>query len=210
MTLAARHAGRRCPSPSRRRRKARTRAILSIDHPSIPGHAHRVLAAIVVPYRFNADNGYSVKAEVTPPLPGDLGVFVDVPPGTAALTFSASSPNVRLSTSSVPTRTPSTRARSSPVRPRSRARSRAPSRASGRSTSTARSSRNYDPETPIPLKATPVTITATTLGHRRDGGAGGARGAQGDGSQAALTRAREPARQGRGRGGLGRAGQRHP
>ena len=37
----------------------------------------------------------------------------------------------------------------------------------------------YDPETPIPLKATPVTITATTLGIDLDDETGGARSAQG-------------------------------
>jgi hypothetical protein len=138
-------------------------AILSIDHASIPEHAHRVLATIVVPYRFTSENGYSVKAEVTPPRPGDLGVFVDVPPGTAALTFSASSADFNLSL----------------IGPDKDALYPCPPESSG-GANTCSVSRpqpgvweinvdskikwTYDPETPIPLKATPVTVTATILG----------------------------------------------
>lgn len=137
-------------------------AILSVDHPAIPGHAHRVLASIVVPYRFTLENGYSVKAEVTPPLPGDLGVFVEVRPGTAVLTFSTSSPNVGLTVVSpdrdnlypcgfdAPAGTPCSVSRPQPgvweinIAPKV--------------------GRTFDPEAPVPLKATPVTVTASVLG----------------------------------------------
>lgn len=138
-------------------------AILSINHTSIPGHPHRVLAAIVVPYRFTADNGYSVKAEVTPPMPGDQGVFVEVPPGTAALTFSASSPNFNLSL----------------IGPDKDALYPCPLESAGGANTCSVSRPQsgvweinvdskikwaYDPETPNPLKAGPVTVTATILG----------------------------------------------
>jgi hypothetical protein len=138
-------------------------AILSIDHPSIPGHAHRVLAAIVVPYRFTADNGYSVKADVTPPRPGDLGVFVDVPPGTAALTFSASAPNVSLSLIGPDKDAlyPCSYEPGAATKPCSVSR---PQPGVWEINVDSKIEWTYDPETPIPLKATPVTISAAILG----------------------------------------------
>jgi hypothetical protein len=138
-------------------------AILSIDHTSIPGHAHRVLAAIVVPYRFTADTSYSVKAEVTPPRPGDLGVFVEVPPGTAALTFSASAPNVSLSLIGPDKDAlyPCSYEPAAATKPCSVSR---PQPGVWEINVDSKIEWTYDPETPIPLKATPVTITATILG----------------------------------------------
>jgi hypothetical protein len=138
-------------------------AILSIDHPSIPGHAHRVLAAIVVPYRFTADNGYSVKTDVTPPRPGDLGVFVDVPPGTAALTFSGSAPNVRLSLIGPDKDAlyPCSYEPDAETKPCAVSR---PQAGVWEINVDSKIEFKYDPEAPIPLKATPVTITATILG----------------------------------------------
>lgn len=72
-------------------------AILSLGSPASPGPAGRMLATIVVPLRPGPDNQFEVKTEVTPPVPGDAPVFVDVPPGARALAFSVSSPDVRLS-----------------------------------------------------------------------------------------------------------------
>ena len=138
-------------------------AVLSIDHPSIPGHAQRVLAAIVVPYRFTADNGYSVKADMTPPRPGDVGVFVDVPRGTAALTFSASAPNVSLSLIG-PDKDglyPCSYEPAAATKPCSVSR---PQPGVWEINVDSKIEWTYDPETPVPLKATPVTITATILG----------------------------------------------
>jgi hypothetical protein len=138
-------------------------AILSVDHTSIPGHAHRVLAAIVVPYRFTTVNGYSVKAEVTPPRPGDLGVFVEVPPGTAALTFSASAPNVSLSLIGPDKDAlyPCSYEPGAATKPCSVSR---PQPGVWEINVDSKIEWTYDPETPIPLKATPVTVTATILG----------------------------------------------
>ncbi len=64
-------------------------AILNFDHPSVPGHAHRMLATVVGAHRFTAQAGFTVNAEVILPRPGDRPVFVDVPEGAAALVFSA-------------------------------------------------------------------------------------------------------------------------
>ena len=72
-------------------------AVLSLANPASPGPAGRMLATIVVPLKPAAENQFEVKTEVTPPLPGDVGVFVDVPPGARALAFSVSSPDVTLS-----------------------------------------------------------------------------------------------------------------
>jgi hypothetical protein len=138
-------------------------AILSIDHPSIPGHVYRVLAAIVVPYHFTAANGYSVKAEVTPPMPGDVGVFVDVPPGVAALTFSPSSPNFRLSLIG-----PDKDAHyPCPVEPEGSTKPCSlanPQPGVWEINVDSAIKWTYDPQRPIPVKATPVTITTTILG----------------------------------------------
>lgn len=71
-------------------------AILLVDHPSVPGHVHCVINTIVVPFRFVAENGYEIKMNVTPPIPGDMSVFVNVPAGVAALTTSVSTSDIRL------------------------------------------------------------------------------------------------------------------
>src|SRR5258708_17433679 len=55
-------------------------AILSLDHPSIPGHAYRVQTAIVPPLRFAAAT-HTLTAQLHLPRPGDRGIFVLVPAG---------------------------------------------------------------------------------------------------------------------------------
>jgi len=67
-------------------------AILVVEHPSIPIPAHRVLATIVASLPLSAANGYTASTKVMLPKPSDRGVFVDVPAGTSALSFSATSP----------------------------------------------------------------------------------------------------------------------
>lgn len=62
-------------------------AILTLDHASVPGHIHRILVTVVAALRFTPENQYSVTADIPMRL-GDRGVFVDVPPGVAALTLS--------------------------------------------------------------------------------------------------------------------------
>ena len=72
-------------------------AILTLDNADAPGHVRRMLATVVVPYRFTSANDWSITAEITPPAPGDAPVFVDVPPGTEVVRVSASNPAVLLS-----------------------------------------------------------------------------------------------------------------
>ncbi|HPA79180.1 MAG TPA: S8 family serine peptidase [Thermoanaerobaculales bacterium] len=139
-------------------------AILSIDHPSCPAPVHRVLAAIVVPYRFTAENGHSVTAELTPPLPGDTGLFVEVPPGAEVLQFSASSPSVGLGVISpdkemlfaCPFKPEGTTEPCTVVRPHPGVWE--------INVSNARFAFNFDATAPVPLKGGPVSITATLLG----------------------------------------------
>jgi len=64
-------------------------SILTLNHPSVPGHAYSVLNTVVAPFRFTAENDYTIITEISMPLPDDRGIFVDIPPGTAALSFSA-------------------------------------------------------------------------------------------------------------------------
>ena len=64
-------------------------AILTLDHPSVPGHVCRVLNTVVAPLRFTAENKYTVNAETVLPRPGDHSVFVEVPTCVKALNFSA-------------------------------------------------------------------------------------------------------------------------
>jgi hypothetical protein len=140
-------------------------AILTLDHPDVPGHAYRMLHSIVVPYRLKPEEGYTVKADVTPPLPGDLPFFLDVPPGTAALSFTASSPAI-YPTVIGPDKD------SQYVCPFDAHFEKPPKCAVSRpqpgvweiNLSNSRVARNFDPEATFPLKATPVTVTATAVG----------------------------------------------
>jgi hypothetical protein len=139
-------------------------ALLTIDHPSIPGHVHRVHAAIVVPHRFTAENGYSIKTEVTPPLPGDLGVFVEVPPGAAALTFANSAASVSLSLIG-PDKDPIYPCPFVPEGYAGPCSLRLPQPGVWEiNVNSSRGVRTFDPESPVPLKSEPVTITATLAG----------------------------------------------
>ena len=139
-------------------------AILRLDHASSPGPAHRVLNTIVVPHEFTAANGFSVKAEVTPPLPGDTSVFVNVPEGAMALTVSTA-PGVRLSFVS-PTRDSRWRA-SCPVEPQGGKLVCSVSRpAAGvwEINLANQAGRTFDPDAVSPLKAKPFTLAASIVG----------------------------------------------
>jgi hypothetical protein len=139
-------------------------AILSIDHPSIPGYVHRVMAAIVVPHRFTADNGYTVTTEVKPPPSGDESVFVEIPPGVAAMRFSWSVQKARLGLIS-PERE---RVYPCPFSLEGVTEPCAVSRPEPGvweiNVSDNGATRIFDPTNPVPLEATPVTVTATILG----------------------------------------------
>ncbi|HEV8150818.1 MAG TPA: S8 family serine peptidase, partial [Gemmatimonadales bacterium] len=62
-------------------------ALLTLDTPTVPGHAYRMLATVVAPLQFGP--GHTLSAELSVPRPGDRPVFVLVPAGVSALSFSA-------------------------------------------------------------------------------------------------------------------------
>ncbi len=154
-------------------------AILSLDHPMVPGHAKRVLNTIVVPHRFSAENKYEIKATVTPALPGDAGVFVEVPPGVDALKIEAASQEVGLSLVG-PDRD---LLYPCPFEPRGQANACAiafPQPGVWEiNVGNNRVARNFDPEASAPVKSAPVAVTAAIfgVGVRVDSGAGAADGA---------------------------------
>jgi hypothetical protein len=138
-------------------------AILRFDHPSIAGPAHRMLSTIVVPFAFTAEKAFTVATELTPPVPGDTSMFVDVPEGVSALTVS-SSPGVRLSFIS-PTRGSWWRA-PCPTEPEAGKLTCSiamPAPGVWEINLTSTVGRTFDPEAASPLKAKPVQVTARIL-----------------------------------------------
>ncbi|HEY2975554.1 MAG TPA: S8 family serine peptidase [Pyrinomonadaceae bacterium] len=68
-------------------------ALLTLDHPSVPGHAYRVLNTVVAPLRFTREDNYTITTELSVPLPDDRAIFVEVPQGVGALKCAASGGN---------------------------------------------------------------------------------------------------------------------
>ena len=60
-------------------------AHLTLDHPDVPGYAHRMLATVVAAEPLSARNDYSVEKSVEVPRPGMQSYFYDVPEGVTAL-----------------------------------------------------------------------------------------------------------------------------
>lgn len=60
-------------------------ALLTLNHPSIPGYAHRMLATIVAGEPLNAANGYKVETKTEVPRPEMRSFFYTVPAGVSAL-----------------------------------------------------------------------------------------------------------------------------
>jgi hypothetical protein len=140
-------------------------AMLTLDHPDVPGHAYRMLHSIVVPYLLKPEGAYTVQAEVTPPLPGDLPFFVDVPPGTAALSFSASSPAIYPTVIGPDKDSQYVCAFDAHFEKSPKCAVTNPQPGVWEiNLSNSRVARNFDPEASFPLKATPVTVTATAVG----------------------------------------------
>jgi hypothetical protein len=138
-------------------------AILRLDHASMPGFVHRILNTIVVPYEFTSAKNFSIQADVTPPVPGDTSVFVNVPAGAMALTASTA-PGVRLSFIS-PTRDSRWRA-SCPIEPQAGKTVCSVSRpAAGvwEINLVNQAGRTFDPDAPSPLKAKPFTVNASLV-----------------------------------------------
>ena len=140
-------------------------AVLSLDHPSIPGHAYRVLNTIVAPVRLSAEGKHTATTEVTVPRPGDRGVFVEVPPGAAALTMKAAATDgtVRLTAIS-PGREQINPCGFTTPPPDSCAIARPDPGVWEINASATAEARDFDPTRPQPLKALSVKITTTLLG----------------------------------------------
>ncbi|HKU14908.1 MAG TPA: S8 family serine peptidase [Steroidobacteraceae bacterium] len=66
-------------------------AILTLDHPAVPGPVHRALNTIVAAKPFTAHEEYRVETRIALPRPGDHGAFFAVPKDVAALTVAVSS-----------------------------------------------------------------------------------------------------------------------
>jgi hypothetical protein len=74
-------------------------AILTLDHPSVPGHAHRVQATIVAPEQIDASRKFVVETKVNVERPGINSWFYYVPPGVHSLKVDLAVPtgNIRIS-----------------------------------------------------------------------------------------------------------------
>ena len=66
-------------------------AQMVLTSPSLPVPAQRVLATIIAALPLDSQNGFSATATISVARPADRGVFVMVPPNTAALAFSTTS-----------------------------------------------------------------------------------------------------------------------
>jgi hypothetical protein len=145
-----------------------------------------MLDAIVVPYRLTAENGYAVKGDLTPALPGDAGFFVEVPPDVPVLAFNLSNP-IFGGTAIGPDKD-AQYVCSFDIHWEKPARCAIANPQPGvweLNVSNSFVARNFDPESPTPMKAVPVTVSATALGV--DIGSGTAPAALGAGRSEALT-----------------------
>ncbi len=140
-------------------------ALMTLDNPDVPGHAYRMLDAIVVPYRLTAENGYSVKGDLTPALPGDAGFFVEVPPDVPVLAFNLSNP-IFGGTAIGPDKDAQYVCSFDLhwEKPQRCAIANPQPGVWELNVSNSWVARNFDPENPAPMKASPVTVSATALG----------------------------------------------
>jgi hypothetical protein len=60
-------------------------SLITLDNPSVPGHAYRTLATIVAAEPLNASNHYKVETKTEVPRPEMRSYFYRVPPGVSAL-----------------------------------------------------------------------------------------------------------------------------
>lgn len=60
-------------------------ALVTLDNPAVPGHAYRMLAAIVAAEPLDSANHYSIATKVEVPRPEMRSFFYQVPPGASAL-----------------------------------------------------------------------------------------------------------------------------
>jgi hypothetical protein len=71
-------------------------AYLTLDHPAIVGHAHRMMATIVAAEQFTAANKFTVEKKTEVPRPGMSSFFFRVPEGTSALRMQLDVPKGRV------------------------------------------------------------------------------------------------------------------
>ena len=134
-------------------------AILNLTHPSIPGFAYRVLNTVVAAARFNEANKFTVTSQVLLPRPGDRGLFVDVPPGVAALKLSANSADGTVRIFAI---SPEREQYYAPGQPFSLPR---PEPGVWEVNVTMNGdAREFNPNNPQPLKASKVNVTAALVG----------------------------------------------
>lgn len=67
-------------------------AHLTLSHPSVPGHAYRMLAAIASPDRLSASNDFTVESRGRVPRPGMQSFFYEVPQEMSALRIQVRAP----------------------------------------------------------------------------------------------------------------------
>lgn len=67
-------------------------ALLTLDNPTVPGHAYRMLAAIVAAESLDAANHYTVVTKAEVPRPEMRSYFYRVPAGASALTVQLDAP----------------------------------------------------------------------------------------------------------------------
>ena len=140
-------------------------AILSLATNGIHGGAaRRILNTIVVPYQLTQAAGYSAKLETIPPVATDSSLFVEVPDGVSALTVNASTTGVRLALIG-PNRDTKWLSgclgdddHKKPSCTVSR-----PMAGVWEINVSRLAAHKFNPDAPIPSKATPVTLTASLL-----------------------------------------------
>ncbi len=68
-------------------------ALLTLDHPSMPGGANRAMVTVVAGEPLTADSGFTHEKEVKVPRPGMHSVFYEVPEGTQLLRIDVDAPD---------------------------------------------------------------------------------------------------------------------
>ena len=68
-------------------------ALLTLDHPSMPGGANRAMVTVLAGEPLSADGGFTHEKEVTVPRPGMHSVFYEVPEGTQLLRIDVDAPD---------------------------------------------------------------------------------------------------------------------
>ncbi len=89
-------------------------ALLTLDHPSVPGYAYRMLTTVVAADRFTVADSFTVKKETKVPRPGMQSFFYRVDEGVTALKIDLSAPERQVGLAVIRPDTRSQRGVSSP------------------------------------------------------------------------------------------------